>query len=66
MTNPYCNKCKGTGSYEGPWYGDFEPKILKLNCECGSTKVPPTMGEITVLAIGFVVLFILLLSGGAH
>ena len=36
MTNPGCPKCKDLGWYEGPYYGDFEPKVIKLACEdCG-------------------------------
>jgi hypothetical protein len=37
VTYPYRPKCKGLGWYEGPYYGDFEPKGLKL---AGDLQIP--------------------------
>ena len=46
MTNPYCPKCEGRGWYEGPYYSDFEPRVVKYHCEDCLPHSKPTKAEI--------------------
>ena len=63
MTNPYCPKCKGIGWYEGPYYGDFEPKVVKLACEDCLPHSKPTKTELALLATLFFILTVLMIWG---
>jgi hypothetical protein len=60
--NPYCTKCGGKGYYRGPWYSNFEPRIVDLTCDCFEHSRPKT-AEVLLLAVGFIVLFALMLRG---
>lgn len=63
MTNPYCPKCEGRGWYEGPYYGDFEPRVVKYHCEDCLPHSKPTKAEIVTLVVGFIILFGMMLRG---
>jgi hypothetical protein len=60
--NPHCHKCSGKGYYRGPWYSDFEPRIVNLTCDCFEHS-RPTKGEIFVLVAGFLALLTLMIVG---
>ena len=63
MTNPYCPKCQGRGWYKGPYYGDFELKIVKLACGDCLPHSRPSKLELVALGLGFIILFTLLIVG---
>ena len=61
--NPYCPICKGRGWYEGPYYGHLQPTIEMQACPNCNEVSKPTRGEVVFLAVGFVVLFVLMIAG---
>ena len=59
--NPNCPRCKGIGWYEGPDYSSLLPSIEMHPCpDCHDLRTP-TKVEVTLLAMGFALIFLFLL-----
>ena len=58
--NPDCPICRGVGWYEAPYHSDFTPRIEIQPCPDCHELVAPSKGEVTLLAVGFALLFLFL------